>query len=121
MYIMTSRPRTRVSVQAPFEGVTNWYQSQVIENQVMAAPIISISSDSSEESVPIAPADLIVAPVVGAGSVISPTEVLDLVDYSSSSDSDPSEDSFPIAASSMFPLAPVVAPLGIRRRPAILV
>ncbi|GJT78975.1 hypothetical protein Tco_1045700 [Tanacetum coccineum] len=25
MYIMTSRPRTRVSVQAPFGGVTDWY------------------------------------------------------------------------------------------------
>ncbi|GKE47480.1 hypothetical protein Tco_1478738, partial [Tanacetum coccineum] len=43
--------------------------------------------------VPIAPADPIVAPEVGAVSVISPTKVLDLVDYSSSSDSDPSEDS----------------------------
>ncbi|GKC66507.1 hypothetical protein Tco_1099105 [Tanacetum coccineum] len=41
-------------------------------------------------------------------------------DYSSSSDSDPSEDSLPIAPSSEFPLAPVVAPPGIRRRPAIL-
>ncbi|GKE96495.1 hypothetical protein Tco_1581350, partial [Tanacetum coccineum] len=86
----------------------------------MAAPIISISSDSSEEGVgshalrvilfgtipaiipvipdvPIAPADPIVAPEVGAVSVISPTEVLDLVDYSSSFDSDPSEDSLPVA------------------------
>ncbi|GJX13513.1 hypothetical protein Tco_0205271 [Tanacetum coccineum] len=110
----------------------------------MAAPIISISSDSSEESVgshaprvilfgsipaiiliipevPIAPADLIVASAVGAVSVISPTRVLDLVDYSSSSDSDPSEDSLPIAPSSEFPLAPVVAPPRIRRWPAILV
>ncbi|GKF53763.1 hypothetical protein Tco_0160673 [Tanacetum coccineum] len=79
----------------------------------MAAPIISISSNSFEESVgshaprvilfgvipaiipevPIVPADLIVAPEVGTVSVISPTRVLDLVDYSSSSDSDPSEDS----------------------------
>ncbi|GJV97024.1 putative reverse transcriptase domain-containing protein, partial [Tanacetum coccineum] len=118
---------------------------------VMAAPIISISSDSSEESVgshaprvilfgtipaiisvipkvPIAPANPIVAPEVGAVSVISPTGVLDLVDYSSSSDSDPSEDSLLVAPehesltpSSEFPLAPVVAPPGIHRRPAILV
>ncbi|GJS03398.1 hypothetical protein Tco_0319906 [Tanacetum coccineum] len=149
----------------------------------MAAPVIPISSDSSEESVgshvprvilfgtiptsipvipvvpaevPIAPADPLVAPEVGAVSVISPTRVLDLVDYSSSSDSDPSEDSLPVAPelplvspflcsddseadsesepaeqrperhesltpSSEFPLAPVVAPPGIRRRPAILV
>ncbi|GKA18468.1 hypothetical protein Tco_0698383 [Tanacetum coccineum] len=81
----------------------------------MVAPAISISSDTSEESVgshaprvilfgvipaiipevPIVPADLIVAPDVGAVSVVSPTRVLDLVDYSSSSDSDPSEDSLP--------------------------
>ncbi|GJZ25615.1 hypothetical protein Tco_0569868, partial [Tanacetum coccineum] len=86
--------------------------------------------------------------------VVSPTGVLDLVDYSSSSDSDPSEDSLspapdlplvspflcfddseadgeselaeqrPVSSSHdtlapllEFPLAPVVAPLGIRRRP----
>ncbi|GKA30764.1 hypothetical protein Tco_0717069, partial [Tanacetum coccineum] len=88
----------------------------------MAAPIISISSYSSEESVgshaprvilfgivpavilvipevPIVPADLIVASEVGAVSVILPTIVLDLVDYSSFSDSDPSEDSLPVAPS----------------------
>ncbi|GJW80838.1 hypothetical protein Tco_0144813 [Tanacetum coccineum] len=45
--------------------------------------------------VPIVPADPIVALEVGTFSVISPTGVLDLVDYSSSSDSDPSEDSLP--------------------------
>ncbi|GJV30333.1 hypothetical protein Tco_1386781, partial [Tanacetum coccineum] len=84
----------------------------------MAAPIISISSNSSEESlgshaprvilfgdipdiiliipeVPIVPADLIVAPDVGTVSVVSPSGVLDLVDYSSSSDSNPLEDSLP--------------------------
>ncbi|GKD74610.1 hypothetical protein Tco_1332892 [Tanacetum coccineum] len=81
----------------------------------MAAPIISISSDSFEESVgshaprvilfgvipaiipevPIVPADPIVTPEVGTVSVVSPAEVLDLVDYSSSSDSDPSDDSLP--------------------------
>ncbi|GJR60629.1 hypothetical protein Tco_1502791 [Tanacetum coccineum] len=106
--------------------------------------------------VPIAPADPIVAPEVGVVYVISPTGVLDLVDYSSSSDSDPSEDSLRVSSrlplvspflctddskvdsesepaeqrperhesltpSSEFPLAPVIAPLGIRRRPVILV
>ncbi|GJU92579.1 hypothetical protein Tco_1317335 [Tanacetum coccineum] len=152
-------------------------------DEVMAAPIIFISSNSSEESVgshvlrvilfgtiptsilvisvvlaevSIAPADPLVAPKVGAVYVISPTGVLDLVDYSSSSDSDSSEDSLLVAAelplvspflcsgdskadsksepaeqrperhesltpSSEFPLAPVVAPPGIRRWPAILV
>ncbi|GJW83138.1 putative reverse transcriptase domain-containing protein [Tanacetum coccineum] len=85
----------------------------------MAAPVIPISSDLSEESVgshvsrvilfgvipaiilvipeapaevPIVPIDHLVAPEVGAVSVTSPIGVLDLVDYSSS-DSDPSEDS----------------------------
>ncbi|GKB17431.1 hypothetical protein Tco_0851354 [Tanacetum coccineum] len=120
----------------------------------MTAPVISISSDFSNE-VPIVPADPLVAPEVGAVFVISPTGVLDLVDYSSSSDSDPSKDSLPVAPelpfvspflcsddseadsesepaeqrperheslapSSEFPLAPVVAPPEIHRRPAIL-
>nr|GEU58226.1 hypothetical protein [Tanacetum cinerariifolium] len=94
-----------------------------------------------------------VVPEVVAVSIISLTGVLDLVDYSSSSDSDPSADSLHVAPdlalilpflcsdnseadgesepaeqrperhesltpSSEFPLAPVVAPPGIRRRPA---
>nr|GEU85711.1 gypsy/Ty3 retroelement polyprotein [Tanacetum cinerariifolium] len=149
----------------------------------MAASVIPISLDSSEKSVgsyvprvilfvtiptsilvihvvhaevPIAPAILLVAPEVVAVSIISPTGVLDLVDYSFSSDSDPSEDSLPLAPelplvlpflcsddskadneskpaeqrperhesvtpSFEFPLAPVVAPPGIRQWPAILV
>ncbi|GKE48166.1 hypothetical protein Tco_1479424 [Tanacetum coccineum] len=45
--------------------------------------------------VPIVPADLLVAPNVGTVSVVLPDGVLDLVDYSSSSDSDPSKDSLP--------------------------
>ncbi|GJV05416.1 putative reverse transcriptase domain-containing protein [Tanacetum coccineum] len=98
----------------------------------MAAPVIPISSYSSKESmgshvprvihfgtiptsipvipvvpveVPIAPADPLVAPEMGAVSVISSTRVLDLVDYSYSSDFDPSEDSFPVA-----PELPLVSP-----------
>ncbi|GKD78684.1 hypothetical protein Tco_1341305 [Tanacetum coccineum] len=94
----------------------------------MAAPIISILSDSSKESVgsqaprvilfgaipaiipfipevPIVSADPIVAPKVGTIPVVSPTGALDLVDYSSSSDSDPSEDSLPPA-----PDLPLVSP-----------
>ncbi|GKD61169.1 putative reverse transcriptase domain-containing protein, partial [Tanacetum coccineum] len=142
---MTSRPRTRVSVQAPFGGVTIavlfcFFEDQLTSlspknyalPEVMAGPVISISSDSSEESVgshvprvilsgtiptnipvipvvpaevPIAPADPLVAPRVGAVSVISPTRVLDLVDYSSSFDSDPSEDSLHVA-----PELPLVSP-----------
>ncbi|GJW12279.1 hypothetical protein Tco_1578106 [Tanacetum coccineum] len=108
--------------------------------------------------VPIVLADLIVTPEERTVSVVSPTKVLDLVDYSSSFDSDPLEDSLPpvpnlplvspflcsndseadgeskpaeqrpvslsydtLAPSSEFPLAPIVAPPEIRRRPAILV
>ncbi|GJT39413.1 hypothetical protein Tco_0939278 [Tanacetum coccineum] len=81
--------------------------------------------------VPIANTDSIVAREVGAVSVISPTRVLELVDYLSSFDSDPSKDYLPaeqrperhesLTPSSEFPLAPVVAPPGIHRRPAILV
>nr|GEU72175.1 hypothetical protein [Tanacetum cinerariifolium] len=47
--------------------------------------------------VPIVLADPLVAPKVGAVSVTLPNGVLDMVDYSSSSDSDPSEDSLPLA------------------------
>ncbi|GJW96314.1 hypothetical protein Tco_0178122 [Tanacetum coccineum] len=123
----------------------------------MVAPIISISSDSSEESVsshaprvilfgviyaiipvipevPIVPADLIVAPEEGTVSVVSPVGVLDLVDYSSSFDFDPSKDSLPSAPNlplvspflcsddseaDEFPLAPVSSSLDIRRRPRV--
>ncbi|GJS84800.1 hypothetical protein Tco_0751341 [Tanacetum coccineum] len=95
-------------------------RAKVIENQVMDALVISISSDTSEEcvgshapqvilfgtipaiipiipEVPIVLPDLVVTPEVGAVSVVSPAGILYLVDYSSSSDSDPSEDSLPPA------------------------
>ncbi|GJX90397.1 putative reverse transcriptase domain-containing protein [Tanacetum coccineum] len=129
----------------------------------MAAPIISISSDSSEESVGShAPRVILfgaipaIIPVIPESS--SPTGNYNLVDYSSSSDSDPSEDSLPpapdlplvspflcsddseadgesepaeqrpvssshdtLAPLSEFPLAPVVAPPGIRRRSSTLI
>ncbi|GJX50883.1 hypothetical protein Tco_0277728 [Tanacetum coccineum] len=148
---------------------------------VLAPLVISISSDTSKESVgsyalrvilfgaipviipvipevPIVPADPIVTLEVGVVLVVSPSRVLDLVDYSPSSDSDPSEDSLPPAPDlslfspflcsndtkadgefepaeqrpvssshdtlsplSEFPLAPVVAPPGIRRRSVTLV
>ncbi|GJX92752.1 hypothetical protein Tco_0347338 [Tanacetum coccineum] len=71
----------------------------------MAAYVIPISLDSSEDSVCIVPADPLVAPEVGAVSVTLPVRVLDLVDYSSSSDSDPSKDSLPLA-----PELPLVSP-----------
>nr|GFB47907.1 hypothetical protein [Tanacetum cinerariifolium] len=122
-------------------GLADRVRSLGRENlKVMAALVIPISLDSSEESVgshvprvilfgtiptsilvipvvpskvPIAPTNPLVAPEVGAVSVISPTEVLDLVDYSSSSDFDPSEDSLPVASE-----LPLVSPfLSILVRP----
>ncbi|GKB74010.1 hypothetical protein Tco_0935422 [Tanacetum coccineum] len=119
MYIMTSRPRTCVFRPGPVWGCDRLVsRAKVIKNQVMAALVISISSDTSEENVgshaprvilfgailaiihvipevPIVPADLIVTPEEGTVSVVSPARVLDLVDYSPSFDSDPSEDSLP--------------------------
>nr|GEX90089.1 hypothetical protein [Tanacetum cinerariifolium] len=92
-------------------------RGQEYSNGVMADPVIPISSDSSEESVgsyvprviifgailaiihvipevlaevPIVPTDPFVALEVGEVYVISPTGVLDMMDYSSF-DSDPSE------------------------------
>ncbi|GJT36549.1 hypothetical protein Tco_0926968 [Tanacetum coccineum] len=150
-------------------------------DKVMAARVISISFNTSEESVgshaplvilfgvipaiiptipevPIVLADPVVAPEEETVSVVSPARVLDLVDYSLSFDSDLSEDSLPpapdlplvspflcfdntkadgesepaeqrpvssshdtLAPLSEFPLAPVVAPPGTRRRPTIIV
>ncbi|GJW78002.1 hypothetical protein Tco_0139684 [Tanacetum coccineum] len=181
---MTSRPRTRVSVQAPFGGVTDWYPEpsySLWHYSYQYHVILVIPAE-----VPIVHTDPLVALEVGAVFVISPIGVLDLVDYSSSSNSDPSKDSLTLAPelplvspflcsddseadsefepaeqrterhesltdhdamvlrwrdrvtsmpsspprsspqdtlspSSEFPLAPVVAPPGIRRLPAILV
>ncbi|GKB96290.1 hypothetical protein Tco_0982427 [Tanacetum coccineum] len=126
---------TSCKVVGPRERKINEYWWRIYKSgdlKVMAAPLISISLDSSEESVgsfilreilfgtipiiipdipvvpaevPIAPVDLIVALEVGAVSIISPTGVLDLVDYSSSSDSDPSEDSLLVA-----PELPLISP-----------
>nr|GEY13721.1 putative reverse transcriptase domain-containing protein [Tanacetum cinerariifolium]GEY43479.1 putative reverse transcriptase domain-containing protein [Tanacetum cinerariifolium] len=68
-------PQTQYSAATQFGGVT---------------PVIPVET----AKVPIAPADPLVAPKVGAVYVISPTGVLDLVNYSSSSD--PLEDSLPL-------------------------
>ncbi|GKB64695.1 hypothetical protein Tco_0920881 [Tanacetum coccineum] len=87
---MTSRPRTRVSVQAPFGGVTDWYQSQGYRE-----PVILIGSISVK--VP-------VALEVGAAIVALPVGVLEL-DTHSSSEADPSESSLPLVS-----VAPMVSP-----------
>ncbi|GKC99694.1 hypothetical protein Tco_1169969 [Tanacetum coccineum] len=87
----------------------------------MAAPVISISSDSSDESVgssisrvilfgyipievPVVTLDLPAAPEVGAAAVTSPVGVLEL-DIHSSLESGPSEGSQPHV-----PVAPMVSP-----------
>nr|GEV97380.1 reverse transcriptase domain-containing protein [Tanacetum cinerariifolium] len=57
--------------------------------------------------VPIVPVDPLVAPKVGTISVVLLVGVLDLVDYSSSFDSDPSKDSLPLV-----PDLPLVLPSG---------
>ncbi|GJZ80455.1 hypothetical protein Tco_0645449 [Tanacetum coccineum] len=118
--------------------------------RVMAAPVISISSDVSVENVGSSfprviligsiSVEVSVAPEVGAAAVASPARVLEL-DSHSSSKADPSESSPPpvsvapmisigpilpapsaiVTPSSDFPLAPVVAPPGIRQRRAILI
>ncbi|GJS46544.1 hypothetical protein Tco_0596665 [Tanacetum coccineum] len=114
-------------------------RAKVIKNQVMAAMVISISSDVSVESVRSSFLRVIligsnsvkvpVAPEVGAAVVASPVGVLEL-DTHSSSEADPSESSPPpvsvapmiltapilpapsavVAPSSEFPLTPVDAP-----------
>nr|GEV01153.1 reverse transcriptase [Tanacetum cinerariifolium] len=63
-----------------------------------------MSNFTSIPVIPVVPAEVsialanpLVTPDVGAPSIISPTGVLDLVDYSSSSKFDPSEDSLPVA------------------------
>ncbi|GJR41484.1 hypothetical protein Tco_1217168 [Tanacetum coccineum] len=104
------------------------HRSILTDLKVMVALVISIPSDTSKESVGshaprvilfgvipaiipiipevlVVPADPIVTPEVGTVSVVSPTGVLDLVDYSPFSDSDPSEDSLPLA-----PDLPLVSP-----------
>ncbi|GJR44075.1 hypothetical protein Tco_1312178 [Tanacetum coccineum] len=101
---------------SPFRGVMDWCQSQV-----MAAPVISISLYSSNESVGssisrvilfgsipievhVVPADLPITPEVGAADVALPVGVLEL-DTHSSSKSGPSEGSLPLV-----PVTPMVLP-----------
>ncbi|GJY71905.1 hypothetical protein Tco_0475608 [Tanacetum coccineum] len=118
---------------------TTRFKTLTLKHRVMAAPIITISSEESVGShaprlilfgaipaiihvipqVSIVPADPIVAPKVGTILVVSPT--------GADSEFEPAEQR-PISSShdtlaplSEFPLAPVVAPPRIRRRPAILV
>ncbi|GKD27646.1 hypothetical protein Tco_1233860, partial [Tanacetum coccineum] len=61
MYIMTSRPQIRVSVQAPFGGVTDWYPEPGYKELVILFGTLPAIIPVILE-VPIAPADPIVAP-----------------------------------------------------------
>ncbi|GKB30873.1 hypothetical protein Tco_0870274 [Tanacetum coccineum] len=196
---MTSRPRGHVysPYRCPIGGCNRLViRTKVIENQIMAASAIAISSDSSDESVGSPPSRVILfgdiptvipstsvvapetstiapiissaAPVVETTLVASPTGLCGLVPYSGSdsdspdemsspehisplpaispflctdsseapdsSDGPPSQDPYVAtvarwrsrvtarpSSSSEFPIAPVTAPPGIRRRSTILI
>ncbi|GJZ16677.1 putative reverse transcriptase domain-containing protein [Tanacetum coccineum] len=87
-----------VAIRGPVWGCDRLVsRAKVIENQVMAAPVISISSDLSDESVRsfiprviLIGSISVVAPEVGAAVVASPAGVREL-DTHSSSEADPSE------------------------------
>ncbi|GJW41882.1 hypothetical protein Tco_0070681 [Tanacetum coccineum] len=83
--------------------VLSWIILEVLIDVACIASILVILVVPAE--VPIAPTGLLVKPEVGAISVISPTRVLDLVDYSSSFDFDLSKDSLLVA-----PELPLVSP-----------
>ncbi|GJS87749.1 reverse transcriptase domain-containing protein [Tanacetum coccineum] len=84
-----------LTVLSMFSQMLNWIILEVLFDVACIVSILVILVVPAE--VPIAPADPLVAPEVGPVYVISPIRVLDLVDYSSSYDSDPSEDSLPVA------------------------
>nr|GEW49984.1 hypothetical protein [Tanacetum cinerariifolium] len=107
MYIMTSHLWTRVSVQAPFEGVTDWYQSQESDTEMPERHVSPIPHDvmltrwrsrvvSRSSSPATFTPEILTAPILPAPSTV-------------------------VAPSSEFPLAPVFAPLKIHRRRSILI
>ncbi|GJV09490.1 hypothetical protein Tco_1347146 [Tanacetum coccineum] len=152
---MTSRPRTCIPSRPPSGGANRLViRAKVIENQIMAASAIAISSDSSDESVGSPPSRVILfgdiptvipstsviasetpviahvissaTPVVETTLVTSPTGLCGLVPYSDSDFDSPDEMDSPEVTTrsslpSDFPIAPVTAPPGTRRRAAILI
>ncbi|GJU24255.1 hypothetical protein Tco_1162876 [Tanacetum coccineum] len=98
------------------------FRAKVIENQVMAALVIYISLDLSDESVRSSfprviligsiSVEVPVEPEVGAATVASPARVLEL-DTHSSSETDPSQSSLPPVS-----VAPMVSPFLWRSRVA---
>ncbi|GJS72508.1 reverse transcriptase domain-containing protein [Tanacetum coccineum] len=112
------------------------HRAKVIENQIMAASAIIISSDSSDEKTStIAPVISFAAPMVETTLVTSPTGLCGLVPYTSSDSDSPDEMTFYVAtvarwrsrvtahpsSLSEFPIAPVTTPPEIRRRSTILI
>ncbi|GKA87387.1 hypothetical protein Tco_0809151 [Tanacetum coccineum] len=98
-------------------------RAKVIENQIMAASAIAISSDSSDEKTSTtAPVISSATPVVETTLVASPTGLCGLIPYSDSNSDSPDEmvSAHP-SSSSEFSIAPVTAPPGIRRWSAILI
>ncbi|GJV76226.1 putative reverse transcriptase domain-containing protein [Tanacetum coccineum] len=136
---MTSRPRTRIPFR-PCLGCDRLVsRAKVIENQVMAFSVISISSDSSEESVGAFTARVILFGTIPttipstAPTYTSPFICTDSSD-SDTPDSPPSQDSYEVvvarwrsrvAARSSPPSSPIrqilPAPPDLPRRPAVLV
>ncbi|GJS05789.1 hypothetical protein Tco_0322297 [Tanacetum coccineum] len=140
MNIMTSRPRTRVSVQAPFGGVTDWYpdprlwqlwlflflrmyQSRVWDPLFFASPAgvleldtySSLEADPSESSPPPVSVAPMVSPILCSDNSESDTEMPER------HVSPTPHDDILIRWRSRFPLTPVVAPPRIRQRRAILI
>ncbi|GJZ12260.1 hypothetical protein Tco_0547490 [Tanacetum coccineum] len=120
---MTSRPRTRIPSRPRLGCDRLVIRAKVIENQIMAASAIAISSDSSDESVGSPPSRVILfgdiptvipstyvvapetstiapvissaAPVVETTLVASPTGLCGLVPYSGFDSDSPDEMSSP--------------------------
>ncbi|GKC37604.1 hypothetical protein Tco_1049988 [Tanacetum coccineum] len=105
VYYRTSRTRKRVfSLQAPFGGCdTDCIRVNVMRKVILFGAIPTIIP--AIPKVPVVPFDPILTPEEGTVLVVLPSGVLDLVDYSSSSNSDPWEDSLPPA-----PDLPLVSP-----------
>ncbi|GKE32455.1 hypothetical protein Tco_1451777, partial [Tanacetum coccineum] len=108
-------------------------RAKVIENQIMAALIISISSNASDESVGSAPSRIILFGTIPA-EIPTKTPVISPIAPWDSSNGPPYQDSYEVAVaryrskvascrspSAGFPIAPINAPLGFRRRPTILI
>ncbi|GJR67443.1 hypothetical protein Tco_0013508 [Tanacetum coccineum] len=115
MVMMTSRHPDTVFRSEPIWRCDRLVSgANVIENQVMEAPVISISLDVSVESVGSSfprviligsiSVEVPIAPDVGAAAVASPAGVLELGTHSPS-EADPSESSLPLVS-----VAPMVLP-----------